>query len=304
MNADIAIIGGTGLEAIAGARLVDEREITTPFGAPSDRVALWEIAAEGATAPRPGARRLVAFLPRHGRGHQLLPSEVPSRANIWALKSLGVRQVLAFSTVGSLRQEYRPGDFVVCDQVIDRTHGRPGTFFGEGVVGHISFAEPYCARVRGAIAAVLSADGRPFHRHGTLVVMEGPAFSTRAESRLHSSWSADLIGMTALPEARLAREAEMCYATIAMVTDYDSWNEAEEAVSQQGIEAVMQSNGERARQLVPALVDAVAGAGECPCFTAAQGAIITAPAAIPLDARRKLELFYGKYWNPDKDPGK
>ncbi len=296
MNADIAIIGGTGLEAFAGARLVDERQVGTPFGAPSDRVALWEIAAGGPGAHRPGARRLVAFLPRHGRHHTLLPSEVPSRANIWALRSLGVRQVIAFSAVGSLREDYRPGDFVVCDQLIDRTHGRQGTFFGEGVAGHIAFAEPYCARMRAVLVDVLTAAGARLHTRGTLVVMEGPAFSTRAESRLNRGWGADLIGMTALPEARLAREAEMCYATVAMVTDYDSWNDAEEAVSQEGIEAVMKASGEKARAVVPALVDAVAGLSDCPCFSAARGAILTPAAAIRSEARQRLELFYGKYW--------
>ncbi len=296
MNADIAIIGGTGLEAIAGARLLDERRIETPFGAPSDRVALWEIAAGGFGAGKPGARRLVAFLPRHGRSHTLLPSEVPSRANIWALKSVGVRQVIAFSAVGSLREERRPGDFVLCDQLIDRTRGRPGTFFGEGVAGHVAFAEPFCPRLRAALAGVLESAGERFHRGGTLVVMEGPAFSTRAESRLHRSWGADLIGMTVLPEARLAREAEMCYAVVAMVTDYDCWSEAEEAVSQQGIEAVMKSNGERARALIPAFVDAVAGISDCPCLSAARGAILTTVEAIPAEARQRLELLYGKYW--------
>ncbi len=303
MNADIAIIGGTGLEAIGGARLLDERRITTPFGPPSDAVALWEIAAAGSHAARPGARRLVAFLARHGRAHHLLPSEVPSRANIWALKSLGVRQILAFTAVGSLRQDYRPGDFVVCDQLIDRTRGRAGTFFGGGVAGHIAFAQPYCERIRTALSQVLSGAGGPFHPRGTMVVMEGPAFSTRAESRLHRSLGADLVGMTTLPEARLAREAEMCYATVAMVTDYDSWNEEEAAVSQEGIERIMRTNGMRARELIPSLVDAVAGSGECPCFSAARGAILTAASAIPPEARRRLDLLYGKYWNPREEAG-
>lgn len=291
MNADIAIIGGTGLEAIAGARLLDELRIRTPFGAPSDRVALWQMAAGG-----PDASRLVAFLPRHGRRHTLLPSEVPSRANIWALKSLGVRQVIAFSAVGSLREQLRPGDFVLCDQLIDRTRGRPGTFFGGGVAGHVAFAEPFCPRMRAALARVLEGARERFHASGTLLVMEGPAFSTRAESRLHRSWGADLIGMTVLPEARLAREAEMCYAAVAMVTDYDSWNEAEEAVSQEAIATVMESNGARARALIPAFVEAAAGLTGCPCLSAARGAILTKADAVPAEARRRLRLLYGKYW--------
>jgi 5'-methylthioadenosine phosphorylase len=296
MHPDIAVIGGTGLETIKGARLVDRLDVATPFGAPSSPLSLWEIATPDSAAGHPGARRLVAFLARHGTAHTLLPSEIPSRANIWALKSLGVRQVIAFSAVGSLREEYRPGDFVACDQLIDRTHGRPGTFFGDGVAGHIAFAEPYCARMREAVSRVLASHDDRSHGRGTLVVMEGPAFSTRAESRLHRSWGADLIGMTALPEARLAREAEMCYVTIAMVTDYDSWNEEEEGVTQAEVGRVMQANAARARALVPALADAVAAAGDCPCFAAAEGAILTDPAAIPPETRERLELLYGRYW--------
>jgi 5'-methylthioadenosine phosphorylase len=297
MNADIGVIGGTGLEAIAGARLVDEMRITTPFGDPSDRVALWEIAA-GARAlsagRAPGARRLVAFLPRHGRRHQLLPAEVPSRANIWALKSLGVTQVLAFSAVGSLQREYRPGDFAVCDQLIDRTRGRPATFFGDGVAGHVAFAEPFCGRMRAALAAVLQKADRPFHDRATLLVIEGPTFSTRAESRLYRGWGAQLVGMTALPEARLAREAEMCYAAVAMVTDYDSWDDAEEAVSQEAIDRVMSANSAAAREILAPFVEAIAGISDCPCRHAARGAILTTE--VPDEVRRRLETLYGKYW--------
>jgi len=240
--------------------------------------------------------RPVAFLPRHGRGHRLLPSEVPSRANIWALKSLGVEQVLAVSAVGSLAESCRPGHFVLCDQLIDRTQGRESSFFGDGVVGHVSFAEPYCSGLRESLAGVLAASGHPFHGSGTLVCMQGPQFSTRAESLLHRSWSAHLIGMTALPEAKLAREAEMCLAIVAMVTDYDCWREAEESVTIDMVLKVMSDNTRVIQELIPALAAGLARRGDCPCRHAAQSVIATDPKLIPPEARRRLELFYGRYW--------
>jgi 5'-methylthioadenosine phosphorylase len=264
---------------------VEEVDVPTPFGLPSDRIAIVELAGERA-----------AFLPRHGRGHRLAPGEVPSRANIWALKSLGVEQILAVSAVGSLAEDCRPGHFVLCDQLIDRTHGRESSFFGEGVVGHVSFAEPYCAGMREALAGVLEASGRPFHGSGTLVCMQGPAFSTRAESHLHRGWDAQLIGMTSLPEARLAREAEMCLAIVAMVTDYDCWREAEESVNVKQVLATMAGNTRALQELLPAMLAALSARGDCPCRQAAAGAILTDPALIPYQTRRRLELLYGKYW--------
>jgi 5'-methylthioadenosine phosphorylase len=220
MTTRIAVIGGSGLYEIDGARLIDTLDVSTPFGAPSDRIAIVDIGGER-----------VAFLPRHGRGHRLLPSEVPARANIWALKSIGVEQIVSVSAVGSLGEEYSPGTFVLPDQLIDRTTRRPNSFFGDGVVGHVSFAEPFCHHMRERIAVVLQRTGHAFRDRATLVCMEGPAFSTRAESQLHRSWGAHLIGMTALPEAKLAREAELCYATVAMVTDWDCWRGEEEGVT-------------------------------------------------------------------------
>ncbi|MCX7039030.1 MAG: S-methyl-5'-thioadenosine phosphorylase [Spirochaetes bacterium] len=285
MKARLAVIGGSGLYSIESARVREEIEVPTPWGLPSDLVAIAEIAGE-----------LVAFLPRHGRGHRLLPSEVPSLANIWALKSLGVEQILSVSAVGSLSETIAPGDFVLCDDLVDKTARRPSTYFGGGVAGHVSFAEPFCSGMRGEIGGVLSGHRHSFHPSGTYVCMEGPAFSTRAESRLHRSWGAALIGMTALPEARLAREAEMCYATVAMVTDYDCWKSDGEEVTVEMVIATMKENTAAIRRMIPDIVAALKGRGDCPCRHAAAHAIMTDPALIPYEARRRLALFYGRYW--------
>jgi 5'-methylthioadenosine phosphorylase len=285
MKARLAVIGGSGLYSIESARVREEIEVPTPWGLPSDLVAIAEIAGE-----------LVAFLPRHGRGHRLLPSEVPSLANIWALKSLGVEQILSVSAVGSLSETIAPGDFVLCDDLVDKTARRPSTYFGGGVAGHVSFAEPFCSGMRGEIGGVLSSHRHSFHPSGTYVCMEGPAFSTRAESRLHRSWGAALIGMTALPEARLAREAEMCYATVAMVTDYDCWKSDGEEVTVEMVIATMKENTAAIRRMIPDIVAALKGRGDCPCRHAAAHAIMTDPALIPYEARRRLALFYGRYW--------
>jgi 5'-methylthioadenosine phosphorylase len=285
MKARFAVIGGSGLYDLKGARRLEEIEIPTPFGLPSDRVNLVEVGGQP-----------VAFLPRHGKGHRLLPTEVPSRANIWALKSLGVEQILSVSAVGSLQEQFRPGQFVLCDQLIDRTRTRESTFFGGGVVGHVAFAEPYCAGMRTVLAEVLQKQGRAFHAQGTLVTMEGPQFSTRAESFLYRSWGAHLIGMTALPEAKLAREAEMCLAVVAMVTDYDCWREAEESVTIDIVLKVMAENTRAIQELLPPFVSALAARGDCPCRHAAQSAIMTDPKLIPPQVRRNLDLLYGKYW--------
>jgi 5'-methylthioadenosine phosphorylase len=285
-QARLAVIGGSGLYNLKGVRVLEEMDVPTPFGLPSDRITLVELGGERA-----------AFLPRHGRGHRLLPGEVPSRANIWALKSLGVEQILSVSAVGSLAEDCRPGHFVLCDQLIDRTRGREGSFFGEGAAGHVSFAEPYCTGMREALARVLSASGHPFHGSGTLVCMEGPAFSTRAESHLHRGWNAHLIGMTSLPEARLAREAEMCMAIVAMVTDYDCWREAEEGVTMEMVLATMGENTRSLQELLPRMLAALAALGDCACRSAAAHALVTDPALIPYQTRRRLDLLYGKYWN-------
>jgi 5'-methylthioadenosine phosphorylase len=289
--ARLAVIGGSGLYAMEGVRVLEEREIPTPWGLPSDRVAIAEISGEE-----------VAFLPRHGKGHRYMPSEVPSRANMWALKSLGVEQIVSVSAVGSLSEAFAPGEFVLCDNLIDRTVGRPSTFFGRGTVGHVGFAEPFCGGMRKAIGGVLAAAAHPHHLTGTYVCMEGPAFSTRAESELHRSWGAALIGMTALPEAKLAREAEICYATIAMVTDWDCWRPTEEAVSVEMVVATMKANTEALRRMLPGIIAALRDRRDCPCRHAAEAAIMTDPALIPYDTRRALALFYGRYWERGSDP--
>ena len=286
MQAEFGIIGGTGLYQLEGAKTIGDIEVPTPFGLPSDLIRVVEAA---------GIR--IAFLPRHGRGHRLLPTEVPSRANIWALKSLGVRQILAVSAVGSLSEEFAPGDLVVCDQLIDRTRSRPNSFFGDGVVAHLPFADPYCPEMRAGINELLAASKIPSHSRGTLVCMEGPLFSTRAESNLYRSWKAELIGMTALPEAKLAREAEICCALIAMVTDYDCWHEAEESVSVEMVLETMAKNTRAIQELIPAIVSRLKERKDCACRHAAENTIITAAEKIPYQTRRALDLFYGKYWN-------
>jgi 5'-methylthioadenosine phosphorylase len=280
-----AVIGGSGLYSIDGARVLEEREISTPWGLPSDALTIAEIAGER-----------VAFLPRHGRGHRLLPSEVPSAANIWALKSLGVRQVVSVSAVGSLAASVEPGHLVLPDDLVDKTSRRPSTFFGSGIVGHVSLAHPFCGGMRERIGQVISRHGHPFHPAGTYVCMEGPSFSTRAESRLHQSWGASLIGMTAMPEARLAREAEMCYATIAMVTDWDCWKEDAEHVTVQMVLETMRKNTAAVRAMIPDIVTALRDRDDCACRHAAEHAIMTDPAVLPLEQKRRLELLYGRYW--------
>jgi 5'-methylthioadenosine phosphorylase len=288
--ARLAVIGGSGLYQLEGGRVREEREVPTPWGLPSDRLTIMEISGDE-----------VVFLPRHGRGHRYLPSEVPSRANIWALRSIGVEQILALSAVGSLSENVAPGEFVLCDDLVDKTNRRAASYFGDGIAGHVGFAEPFCGGMRAAAAGVLKAHSHPHHTSGTYVCMEGPAFSTRAESQLHRSWTATLIGMTALPEARLAREAEICYATIAMVTDYDSWRATGESVSVEMVVATMKSNTEAVKRMLPDLVSALHGRDDCPCRHAARDAIMTDPALIPYDARRRVALFYDRYWR--KEPG-
>ena len=285
MKTRFAVIGGSGLYQLKSARRIEEVEVPTPFGLPSDLITIAEV----------GGHR-VAFVPRHGKGHRLLPTEVPSKANIWALKSLGVEQILSVSAVGSLQQRYRPGEFVVCDQLIDRTRSRENSYFGDGVVGHVTFDEPYCTGMRQSLLNALESLQPAVHPKGTLVCMEGPLFSTRAESFLYRQWNADLIGMTALPEAKLAREAEMCLAMVAMVTDYDCWKGAEESVTIEMVLKVMAGNTRNVQEALPALLDALSARGDCPCRHAARDAIMTEPTLIPYQLRRRLALFYGKYW--------
>jgi 5'-methylthioadenosine phosphorylase len=285
MVARLAVIGGSGLYSIEGTTILEEREVPTPWGLPSDLITVADILGEK-----------VAFLPRHGRGHRYLPSEVPSRANIWALKSLGVEQILSVSAVGSLSENLAPGEFVLCDDLVDKTAGRPSTFFGDGIVGHVGFAQPFCAGMRDAVGSVLASHSHPHRTSGTYTCMQGPAFSTAAESTLHRSWKSQVIGMTALPEAKLAREAEICYATIAMITDYDCWRPSEEAVSVDMVVTTMSKSVAALKVMIPAMVEALVRRGDCSCRHAAESAIMTDPSMIPYDARRKLALLYDRYW--------
>jgi 5'-methylthioadenosine phosphorylase len=267
-----------------GLTEVREERITTPFGEPSDAFILGEL--EG---------RKVAFLARHGRGHRLLPSELNFRANIHAMKQLGVERILSVSAVGSLKEEHKPTDFVVPDQFIDRTIHRESTFFGDGIVGHVAFGDPVCGTVAKVIAGACAEQGVVGKAGGTYVCMEGPQFSTRAESNLYRSWGADVIGMTNLQEAKLAREAEICYATMAMVTDYDCWHEGHDDVTVDQIVAVLHQNAANAAKVVRAAVAAMPTDRSCACGSALKYAILTQRDAIPAATKEKLNLLIGKY---------
>ncbi len=282
----LGVIGGSGFYEMEGVTVVAEHAVDTPFGPPSDL--LVETNIDG---------RTVVFLPRHGRGHRLLPSEVKYRANIHALKQLDVTHVLAVGAVGIMREHIRPGDMVVPDQIFDRTKGiRPSTFFGDGVVGHVAFADPFCADMRDIVARAAKNRGATVHEGGTYVCMEGPQFSTRAESRFYRrAADATVIGMTALPEAKLAREAEMCYAILSMGTDYDCWHEQEEDVDIEAVLAILKANTRRANAVVKEIAGLLPEASDCKCHHAAQDAIITAPGAISRAARQRLVVLYENY---------
>ncbi|MBI2830462.1 MAG: S-methyl-5'-thioadenosine phosphorylase [Chloroflexi bacterium] len=283
-KAKIGVIGGSGLYDIDGMTAIKEVQINTPFGKPSDTIVVGKLGGVG-----------IAFLPRHGKGHRILPSEVPSRANIWALKSLGVERIIAVCSAGSFKKELEPGHLLIPDQLIDRTRNRPSTFFGEGIVAHVPFADPFCPELSEVLYDSATAVGATVHPKGTFVVMEGPAFSTRAESRLYRSWGADLIGMTALPEAKLAREAEICYAIIGCVTDYDSWWQPGKPVTVDMILDTMHHNVDMAKSIIKLAVGRIAKERTCACATALKMAIVTAPDRIPPEQKEKLELLIGKY---------
>jgi 5'-methylthioadenosine phosphorylase len=284
MNAKIGIIGGSGLYSMPGFEAQRECAIETPWGAPSDPYVVGKLAGKE-----------VAFLARHGRGHRISPSELNFRANIYGFKKLGVERIISLSAVGSLKEEHRPLDFVIPDQFVDRTRGRASTFFGEGLVAHISFAHPVCMQLARIALAAGREVGVNARLGGTYVCMEGPAFSTLAESKLYRSWGMDVIGMTNLQEAKLAREAEICYVTIAMVTDYDCWHPDHDAVTVNDIIANLTKNAEHACALVAAAVRAMPDERECKCGSALAHALITDRKAIPEATRRKLELLVGKY---------
>ncbi len=283
-TAEIGIIGGSGLYAMPGLTGVREHRVETPFGDPSDALIVGEL--EG---------RKVAFLARHGRGHKLLPSELNFRANIYAMKALGVERILSVSAVGSLKEEHKPTDFVIPDQFIDRTFARVGTFFGDGIVAHVGFGDPVCAAVSAAFERGCLEVGVVGKRGGTYVCMEGPQFSTRAESNMYRSWGADVIGMTNLQEAKLAREAEICYATMAMVTDYDCWREGHDDVTIDQIIAVIHQNSGNAAKVVKAAVAAMPLERNCACASALQYAILTERAAISPAVKEKLGILLDKY---------
>jgi 5'-methylthioadenosine phosphorylase len=284
-KAEIGIIGGSGLYAMPGLTNVREERVTTPFGEPSDAFILGEL--EG---------RNVAFLARHGRGHRILPSELNFRANIFAMKMLGVDSILSVSAVGSLKEEHKPTDFVIPDQFIDRTYARTSTFFGEGIVAHVAFGDPVCASVAAVLQRACDTVGVVGKNGGTYVCMEGPQFSTRAESTLYRSWGADVIGMTNLQEAKLAREAEICYATMAMVTDYDCWREGHDDVTIDQIVAVLHQNADNASKVVRAAVAALRKQEKvCSCGDALKYAVLTDRKAIPIETREKLSILLDKY---------
>ena len=283
-TAQIGIIGGSGLYAMPGLSNMREEHIETPFGDPSDNLILGDL--DG---------KKVAFLARHGRGHRILPSELNFRANIFAMKLLGVEQILSISAVGSLKEEHKPTDFVIPQQFIDRTYARISTFFGHGIVAHVPFGDPVCPAVASTFESACKSVGVVGKNGGTYVCMEGPQFSTRAESNLYRSWGADVIGMTNLQEAKLAREAEICYATLAMVTDYDCWREGHDDVTVDQVVAVLHQNAENAAKVVRAAVASIPRARDCACQDALRHAILTDKKLIPAEARERLAPLLQKY---------
>jgi 5'-methylthioadenosine phosphorylase len=285
VKAEIGIIGGSGLYSMPGFEKVEEATIETPFGSPSDNYVLGELAG-----------RKVAFLARHGRGHRISPSELNFRANIYGMKSLGVERILSLSAVGSLKEEHRPLDFVIPDQFFDRTRGRTSTFFGEGLVAHISFADPICPELACIAAEAASSTGVNAKSGGTYLCMEGPAFSTKAESNVYRSWGMDVIGMTNLTEAKLAREAEICYVTVAMVTDYDCWHPDHDAVTVNQIIATLNKNAENACAVVAKAVAQMPKQRTCACGSALAHAIITDRKLVPEATRLKLGVLIEKYF--------
>jgi len=284
-KAQIGIIGGSGLYQMDGLTDVREIGVETPFGKPSDNFILGTLE---------GAR--VAFLARHGRGHRLMPTELPFRANIYAMKLLGVERIISASAVGSLQERYAPMDIVIPDQFFDRTRGRVSTFFGEGLVAHIAFAHPVCQTLGDVVAAAGESAAVKIHRGGTYLCMEGPAFSTLAESRLYRSWGMDVIGMTNLQEAKLAREAEICYSTMALVTDYDCWHPDHDAVTVEMIIEYLNKNSANAQVIIRDAARRLAATPrDCKCGSALRHAILTQPAAVPAETKKKLAAIIGKY---------
>ncbi len=288
-KARVGIIGGSGLYNMKELKGVKEVEIDTPFGRPSDTITVGKLGEVG-----------IAFLPRHGRGHRLLPSEVPYRANIYALKSLGVEWLISVNAVGALKLKLKPGHLVIPNQIIDLTRRRESSFFGEGIVAHIPFADPFCPVLSGILFRAGQQLGAEIHPKATCVAIEGPAFSTRAESKLYCSWDADIIGMTAAPEAKLAREAEICYAGIAGVTDYDSWQEQAEPLAVDAILDILRKNVDAVKEIIKLAVTWLPDQRRCECVSAMRVAIATGSSFITAETRKRLDLLIGNYLKGDR----
>jgi 5'-methylthioadenosine phosphorylase len=286
----LAVIGGSGVYDIEALTDVEERTIETPFGAPSDKIVIGTLSG-----------KRIAFLPRHGRGHRLTPTEVPYRANIWALKSLGVERIISISACGSMKEKYAPRHIVLPDQIYDNTKNRAYSFFGSGLVAHISFAEPFCPHLRGVLRQAVEQAGGTVHEGGTFVVIEGPRFSTEAESNIYRQWGVDIIGMTAVPEAQLAREAEICYATMAHVTDYDVWHEEEETVTVAMLIANLQANAALSKETIARLVPLLDDERPCDCGQALSTALITDRSAVSTEVVEDLAPIVGKYLDGGRD---
>ncbi len=289
-EAKVGIIGGSGLYNMEGMTEVEKMKVSTPFGEPSDAIILGHLE---------GVR--VAFLPRHGEGHRISPSELPAKANIYALKSLGVERIISVCAVGSLKEEIEPLDVVIPDQLIDATKGRASTFFTDGIVGHVSLAEPFCPVLSQLSFEASTKVGAKVHKGGTYLVMEGPQLSTKAESQLYRSWGAKVIGMTALPEAKLAREAEICYVTLALVTDYDCWNPTYESVTTEMILTNLRKGVNTVKRILKLLLPSVPQKRDCACASALKYAIATEMKYIPAEKRKELELLIGKYLGKEED---
>ncbi|MFH1829946.1 MAG: S-methyl-5'-thioadenosine phosphorylase [Pseudomonadota bacterium] len=279
----IGIIGGSGLYDIEGVKIEEERTFATPFGAPSDAIMLGTL--EG---------KEVAFIPRHGHGHRILPHEINFRANIYALKSLGVNRIISVSAVGSMREEIKPGELVMVDQFVDRTKDRPQTFFGNGIAAHVAFADPVCKNLKEAAISAAKEAGIRAHSGGTYVCIEGPMFSSRAESHIYRSWGVNVIGMTNYQEAKLAREAEICYTTIALVTDYDCWRAEDEGVDVEMIVKTLTENVEKAKKVIKKMLPTLTEK-DCACHHALENAIMTKHELIPEEVKRNLKPIIGKY---------
>lgn len=285
-RARIAVIGGTGFYQMEGLTDLEEISVETPFGSPSDSIRLGTL-----------SDRRIAFLARHGRGHRFSPTEINMRANIYALKTLGVEWVISVSAVGSLREEIRPKDFVIPDQLYDHTKIRKNTFFGDGLVAHVGMAEPFCGDLRGLLADAAEDTGITVHREGAYLCMEGPQFSSKAESNVYRSWGCSVIGMTVAPEAKLAREAEMCYAPIACSTDYDCWHEAHDSVSVDMIIENLFANVEHAKQVLRSVIPAIPLDHVCHCHSALANAFITDRATVPPETIEKLGPIVSRYFS-------